>query len=268
MLILGYICATIVGISLGLLGSGGSILTVPIMVYIMKIPPVDATSYSLFVVGITSASGGISYIRKKLVDLHIAIIFAIPSIISVFITRKFIIPLIPDPVLSNSSIIIPKDLFIMILFSMLMIIVSYNMIRPIQYKEPDENELQKIKYASLITIGLASGLLTGLLGVGGGFIIIPALVFFAKIPVRMSVGTSLLIIAFNSFGGFLEESIINHNAINYIFLLQFSIASIAGIFIGFRLSLGLKPNQLRKIFGWFILVMGIAIFIKEVFGLY
>jgi uncharacterized membrane protein YfcA len=146
-----------------------------------------------------------------------------------------------------------------------MIVVAYNMIRPTEYKEPDIHSLNKRNYPGLILIGLVSGILTGFLGVGGGFIIIPALVLFAKIPVRMSVGTSLLIIAFNSFAGFAEELIINYPVINSGFLLAFSILSVAGIFIGFKISLTLKPSQLKKLFGWFILVMGIMIFIAEVF---
>ncbi len=265
MLIVGYLCATIVGISLGLLGSGGSILTVPIMVYLMNIPPVEATSYSLFVVAVTSATGGITYVRKKLVDLRTAIIFAVPSILSVFLTRKILIPLLPDPVLTFNDFIISKNLFIMILFAVLMIIVAYNMIRPSVYKEPDIQFVKKIHYPKLIFIGLVTGMLTGFLGVGGGFLIIPALVLYAKVPVRMSVGTSLLIIAFNSLGGFAEELIINYPVVNYGFLMKFSALSVAGIFIGFQLSLKLKPDQLKKLFGWFILVMGIGVFIKEVF---
>ena len=153
----------------------------------------------------------------------------------------------------------------MILFAVLMIIVAYNMIRPSVYKEPDIQFVKKIHYPKLIFIGLVTGMLTGFLGVGGGFLIIPALVLYAKVPVRMSVGTSLLIIAFNSLGGFAEELIINYPVVNYGFLMKFSALSVAGIFIGFQLSLKLKPDQLKKLFGWFILVMGIGVFIKEVF---
>jgi uncharacterized protein len=263
MLIVGYICAMLVGVSLGILGSGGSILTVPIMVYIMQIEPVDATSYSLFVVGLTSTAGGLTYIKKKLVDLKTALIFAVPSILSVYLTRKFFIPFIPDPVFSVMPFTLSKNIFIMFMFAALMIIVAYKMIRPSVYKEPDVNEIRQFNYPWLILIGLISGILTGFLGVGGGFIIIPALVLFAKIPVRMSVGTSLLIIAFNSFAGFAEEVINNHSVINYSFLIKFSILSMVGIFIGFRISLKLKPEQLKKIFGWFILVTGVCVMVNE-----
>jgi uncharacterized protein len=265
MELIGYICAALVGISLGILGSGGSILTVPIMVYLMNISPVDATGLSLFIVGVTSTAGGITYVQRKLVDLRTALIFAAPSILSVFLTRKFLLPLIPDPVFTSSSFALSRDLLILELFSVLMIVVGYSMVRKADTREPAMHEIQHYNYPWLVCIGLVSGLLTGILGVGGGFIIIPSLVLFAKIPVRMSVGTSLLIIAINSFGGFAEEAIARHAEIDFRFLLLFAVVSIAGIFIGFRISLKLRPPELKKIFGWFIMVMGACIFLKELF---
>ena len=265
MEILGYICATLVGISLGILGSGGSILTVPIMVYLMQVNPVDATGLSLFIVGITSTIGGIAYVQRKLVDIKTAAIFAAPSIVSVFLTRKYLMPFIPDPVLTVSSFVLSKEIFILVLFAILMVIVGYRMIRKKEYAEPEENTLQKFNYPALLGIGTISGIITGILGVGGGFIIIPALVLFGKIPVRMSVGTSLLIIAVNSLGGFAEEVMVRHAAIDFRFLALFSLMSVAGIFIGFRVSLKLRPVELKNIFGWFILLMGVAVFFKELF---
>ncbi len=264
MEILGYICAILIGVSLGILGSGGSILTVPIMVYLMNINPVDATGLSLFIVGITSATGGITYLKRKLVDLKTALIFATPSILSVFLTRKYLMPLIPDPIFETPPFILSKALFILIIFSLLMLVVGYNMIRKAPYKEPGKEEFHHYNYPGLITIGLVSGVLTGILGVGGGFIIIPALVLFAKIPVRMSVGTSLLIIAVNSLGGFAQEMLSRHKEIDYGFLFLFGIFSVAGIFIGMKISLKLQPASLKKMFGWFIIFMGICIFIKEI----
>ena len=265
MEILGYICATLVGISLGVLGSGGSILTVPIMVYLMDVNPVDATGYSLFVVGASSAIGGIKYIRKNLVDIKTAFIFAVPSIICVFLTRKFLMPAIPNPVFSVSTFIMSKELFIMLFFAVLMMVVAYNMIRNGNYKVPEEKEFQNMNYLWLVCIGFVSGILTGVVGVGGGFIIIPALVLLAKVPIRMSVGTSLLIIAFNSLSGFLGEVLERNEKIDYKFLLTFSALAIAGIFIGFRAALKKSPAEIKKMFGWFVLAMGVCIFVKEVF---
>jgi uncharacterized membrane protein YfcA len=269
MEILGYLCAALVGISLGILGSGGSILTVPIMVYLMHISPVDATGLSLFIVGITSATGGITYVRRKLVDLKTASVFALPSIISVFLTRKFLLPAIPDPVYTGPGFMLSKNLLILLLFALLMAGVGYNMIRNSNAREADLSEVQSFKFFWLLIIGLISGVLTGLLGVGGGFIIIPSLVLFGRIPLRMSVGTSLLIIAVNSFSGFIEEMLTKHAEINYSFLLTFALFSVAGIFLGFSISLKLRPSQLKRIFGWFIMIMGLCIFLKEIIpGMY
>src|SRR5258706_14283580 len=146
MAILGYICAILVGVSLGVLGSGGSILTVPIMVYLLHVNPVDATGYSLFVVGASSAIGGIKYVRKNLVDVKTAFIFAVPSIVCVFLTRTFLMPAIPNPVFSSSSFVLSKELFILLLFAVLMIVVAFNMIRNGNYKVPEETEIHSINY--------------------------------------------------------------------------------------------------------------------------
>ena len=262
---IGFICAAFVGISLGILGSGGSILTLPIMVYLMHIKPADATGLSLFIVGITSATGGITYVQKKLVDLKTAIVFAIPSIFSVFVTRKFFLAHVPETLFRTSSFVVTKDLVILLAFAVIMVFVGYNMIHSADKEEPDIKECREYNYTWLVVIGLISGALTGLFGVGGGFIIIPALVLFAKIPVRMSVGTSLLIIAFNSLAGFTEEMMLKHSSIDYKFLLLFALCSVTGIFIGFRISMRLRPAELKKIFGWFILIMGSCMFIKEFF---
>jgi uncharacterized membrane protein YfcA len=265
MEIIGYICATLVGVSLGILGSGGSILTVPIMVYLMDVNPVTATGYSLFVVGLSSAIGGIKYVRKDLVDIKTALVFAVPSIICVFLTRTFLMPAIPNPVFSSGDFSVSKELFIMFLFAVLMIFVAFSMIRNGSYREPDELSFKNMNRLWLVFIGFGSGLLTGIVGVGGGFIIIPALVLLANVPVKMSVGTSLLIIAFNSISGFIGEVVERHEKIDYKFLMIFSVLAVAGIFAGFRVALQKSPSQIRKMFGWFVLVMGIGILVKEVF---
>jgi len=265
MEIIGYGCALLVGISLGIFGSGGSILTVPIMVYLLFVNPVEATGYSLFVVGLTSAIGCATYIRKKLVDIRIAVIFALPSIVSVFLVRNYVMPKIPDVIYSGVSFHLTKEILIMVLYAILMIVVAYSMIRKSGMKEAGQQEIKQINFPGLFTIGLVSGILTGLFGVGGGFIIIPALVLFAHVPIRMSVGTSLLIIAFNSLSGFAIEFMKKHEMIDYQLLLLFSLLAITGLFIGFPLSLKLYPAQMKKIFGWFILVMAAGVLVKEVF---
>jgi uncharacterized membrane protein YfcA len=247
-IILGYLCAVLVGVSLGVLGSGGSILTVPIMVYLLNIKPADAIIFSLFVVGCTSVIGGFTYVRKKMVDWNIALVFAIPSIISVFITRKIILPLIPETVLHMGAIPVYKEEFTMILFAVLMMVAGIRMILPSRL-ENDNVKWPRHHLMRLVFVGLITGMLTGFFGVGGGFIIIPALVLFARVPIHMSVGTSLLIIAFNSFAGFTEEAFTRQTPLDYIFLLKFTAMSAIGIYTGYRISLRLKSGQLKIIFG-------------------
>ena len=195
MFILGHIAAILIGLSLGLIGSGGSILTVPVLVYLIGIPPVVATGYSLFVVGLTAATGCISYSIKKLVHYRIAILFGIPSIAGVFISRWYILPAFPSDIFSIGSLLITKNIFIMLLFSVLMIVASRSMI--VSGKKPeDENQREEIKnFPLLVFDGIAVGLLTGFVGVGGGFLIIPALVLLAKMRMKTAIGTSLFIIA-------------------------------------------------------------------------
>jgi uncharacterized protein len=265
MEIIGYGCALLVGISLGVFGSGGSILTVPILVYLLQVNPVEATGYSLFVVGVTSSIGCATYIRKKLADIRIAFIFAVPSIASVFLMRNYVMPLMPGTVISLDHFKLSKEVLIMVLYAILMVVVAYSMIRQSGIQAPAEKNKQPVHYPGLFAIGFLSGILTGVFGVGGGFIIVPALVLLARVPIRMSVGTSLLIIAFNSLSGFGVEILAKHEIMNYHVLLLFTLLAITGLFIGFPLSLKLYPAQMKRIFGWFILVMATGILIKEIF---
>jgi uncharacterized membrane protein YfcA len=265
MEVIGYACAMLVGIFLGMLGSGGSILTVPIMVYLLHIDPVDATGYSLFVVGLTSAIGCATYLQRKLVDITIAVIFGAPSILSVFLTRKFLMPAIPDPVISLSFLMVSKSLFILTLYGLLMVVVAFRMIFFSDFQSSIPKKDQEVNYLFLVGIGFLAGILSGILGVGGGFIFIPALVILAKIPIRKSVGTSLFIIAFNSLSGFAGEVMVKHEVMDYRFLAFFTLLSIAGIFIGLRLTFKFNQQQLKEIFGWSVLLLGAGILIKEIF---
>jgi len=266
MELLGYICALAIGISLGALGMGGSILTIPIMVYLFKIDPVSATGYSLFVVGLTSAVGGARYIRQGLVDGKTAFIFSLPSVVAVFLTRTVLLPAIPEVLVDAPSFRMSKDMFILLLFALLMVVIAYHMLRSSQLPEEEEDRVMgKSGYIWLTLLGLLTGLLTGLLGAGGGFIIIPALVLLARVPMRMSVGTSLLIISVNSFIGFGGEMLVNHEKLNAGFIVLFSAISVVGIFIGFRWASRLASHRLKNLFGWFVLITGLVIFIREFF---
>ena len=258
-MILGYIGALIVGLTLGLLGGGGSILTVPILVYLLGINPVVATAYSLFVVGTTSLVGAIRNISKGMVDIKVAVVFAIPAFIAVYLTRRYLVPAIPEEIFSIGDFVMTKNLGIMLFFALIMVAASYSMIKGRKEKEVDPNA--KLKIPLIILEGAVVGILTGIVGAGGGFLIIPALVLFANLPMKRAVATSLLIIAVKSLIGFLGD--VQNLAIDWNFLLTFTVLYIVGIFIGIYLNRFINEKSLKKAFGWFVLAMGIYIITKE-----
>lgn len=257
MEILGYVGALFIGLVLGLTGGGGSILTVPILVYLMSVSPVTATAYSLFIVGTTSTFGAIQNYRKNLVDIKNGFIFAIPSFIAVYLTRKFIVPRIPE-IIIESPILITKNTFLMLFFAVIMIFGALSVLKK---KSQDNNNEEK---RNLILIGIQTftiGIIIGLVGAGGGFLIIPSLILFAKLPMRKAVGTSLFIIAMNSLVGFIGD--VQNLVIDWLFLLTFSAISVVGIFLGMYLTKHTNESQLKKIFAYFVLVMAAIILLKE-----
>ncbi len=265
MEILGYLASILIGVSLGLIGSGGSILTVPVLVYLMHINPLLATTSSLFIVGTTSLVGGLRAYSKKQVDFKAVTEFGIPSIFSIFITRHYILPALPDQLFAIGDFTVTTDIFLMILFAVLMLGASISMIvnrNDNRVTVPMAGERQN-KALPLILLGLGIGLVTGLLGAGGGFLIIPSLVLFLRLPMKIAVGTSLLLVAINSLFGFLFS--LKQFEYNWTILLLFTILAISGIFIGSRLADKIPGASLKKGFGWFVLVMGIYIIVKELF---
>lgn len=265
MEILGYIFGALVGVSLGLIGSGGSILTVPILVYIFNINPVLATAYSLFIVGFTSLVGGVQNAKNKNVDFKSVILFGIPSIIAVYISRAYILPLIPNSILTIGNFELTKPIALMVLFSIIMILASLSMIQKKKEQTVSEKNNQKQNYILILLEGTIVGILTGLVGAGGGFLIVPALVILAKMPMRLAVGTSLFIIALKSILGFVGDLQNNYSIIDWKLLLSFTALSVIGIFIGIYLSKRIKNEHLKTLFGYFVLIMGIYILIKEIF---
>lgn len=260
--ILGYIGALFIGLVLGLIGGGGSILTVPILVYALALNPVIATAYSLFVVGATSLVGAIKNMKKGMVDFKTAIIFAIPAFIAVYLTRAFLIPTIPNELFEVGDFMVTKNLAIMLFFAIIMLLASISMIRN-NRKETDQNTVITYNYPLIIIEGFVVGTITGIVGAGGGFLIIPALVLLAKLPMKKAVATSLFIIAIKSLIGFLGD--VQNLKIDWHFLLLFTAISIVGIFIGIWLNKFIDGKKLKKGFGWFVLIMGIYIIYKELF---
>lgn len=261
--IVGYVGAAVIGVSLGLIGGGGSILTVPVLVYLMSVEPVLATAYSLFIVGFSALIGGINYARKGLVSYKTGIVFTIPAFIAVYLTRLLLVPALPEVWLTIGEFSLTKDTGILLLFAFLMVFASVYMIRGKKALVSKNDEAApKFNYPMIIIEGLVVGALTGLVGAGGGFLIIPALVIFAKLPMKMAVGTSLLIIAVKSLIGFIGD--IQADApINWAFLGVFSAIAVAGIFLGSYLAHSIDGQKLKKGFGWFVLVMGTFMIVKE-----
>lgn len=263
MEIVGYVASLLIGISLGLIGGGGSILTVPVMVYLFGLQPLLATSYSLFVVGSTSLVGAFNNLRKGLVNVKAALLFGASSIVTVFITRKFLVPAIPKNIATIGDTTITESMLTMVLFALLMLLTSISMIRNKKVQEEEKECSDCLRFGKLVIYGVAIGMVTGLLGAGGGFLLIPALVLLLRLPVKKAIGTSLMIIALNSLIGFTGD--VDHFSIDWLFLAKVSAIAIAGIFIGGALGKKIPGEKLKKGFGWFVLVMGIYIFIKETF---
>jgi uncharacterized protein len=261
MELIGFSASVIMGLSLGLIGGGGSILTVPILVYLFGVDPVASTAYSLFVVGLTSLVGSVSHFKKGNVDLKTAFIFGLPAIISVYSVRKFLVPAIPDTIMTIGSVTVTKSLFVMVLFATLMLLASISMIRKPKKKEEEQSDTH-YNYLIILAEGLLVGGITGLVGAGGGFLIIPALVLMAGLPMKKAVGTSLLIIAMKSLIGFTGD-LSGALIIDYRFMLIFSAFAIVGIFAGSYLTKFIPNEKLKPVFGYFVLVMGFYILGKE-----
>lgn len=258
MEIAGYIASLFIGVSLGLIGGGGSILTVPVLVYLFGISPTLAISYSLFIVGATSLVGAFNNYRKKFVNLKTVLLFGSASITTVFIARKFIIPSLPDVFFRIGTFEVHHALFVMVVFALLMVAASVSMIRN---KTVQAEAAAKSSPLMLVIYGILIGVVTGFLGAGGGFLLIPALVILMKLPMKEAIGTSLLIIALNSLIGFMGD--IGRHPINWTFISLVAAIAIAGIFVGGYFNQRVNANKLKKAFGWFVLVMGIYILVKE-----
>lgn len=248
------------GTSLGLIGGGGSILTVPILVYLFGIPAELSTAYSLFIVGLTSLFGSFTHMKMGNIHWKTALVFGIPSIVSVYLTRHFVVPAIPD-ILLTTPFPLNKDMGILILFAVIMVLASYSMIKKGKPQTQSEGETVSYNYPLILVEGAIVGFVTGLVGAGGGFLIIPALVLLAKLPMKQAVGTSLVIIASKSLLGFLGD-LGRGQVIDWTFLMGFSAIAVVGIFLGAFLSKKISGDKLKPAFGWFVLVMGIYIIVK------
>ena len=247
-----------------MLGAGGSILTVPVLYYLFHVDAELSTAYSLFIVGLTALIGAIPNMIKKTISYRTAIVFSIPSLIAVYLTRAFVMPAIPHDLFTVDNFTLTKEIAILVFFAIIMIVAAIGMIQQRKIPEPDYDGKAHVNYPVIILEGLVVGALTGLVGAGGGFLIIPALVVFAKIPMKMAIGTSLLIIAIKSLIGFTGD-IQSGQPIDWQFILLFSAVTIVGILIGSYFSKFVNGQKLKGAFGLFVLIMGIFIILQELF---
>lgn len=259
---LAYLLAILIGISLGLIGGGGSILTVPVLVYLFHVDPVLATTYSLFIVGTTSLAGGIRAYLARNIDFRAVSLFGIPSILAIYIARHFLLPTIPGVILTINGYVLDKGSFLMLIFSLLMLGAAFSMIFSKRQQAPlVKRVVGKDRTLPLLVPGIVIGLITGLLGAGGGFLIIPTLVLLIRLPMKRAVGTSLLIIAINSLFGFVFS--LHQVQLDWSLLLIFTALATGGVFVGSALSKRIDGDTLKKGFGWFVLVMAVYILIRE-----
>ena len=260
----GYISALIIGISLGLIGGGGSILAVPVLAYLFSVNEKVATAYSLFIVGASALVGGWKQHLKGYVDWRTALVFGVPAIIGVTLVRHYLVPILPDVLFEMRDFQFTRRMGMFGLFAVLMIPAAFSMLKP--RKQANKKNAGKVQYnyPLILLEGLVVGGITGMIGAGGGFLIIPALVILANVEMKVAVGTSLIIIAFKSLMGFFLGDALTME-IDWTFLAIFTNISLAGIFIGSYLGNFIDGQKLKKGFGYFIFVMAVFIFYMEFF---
>jgi uncharacterized protein len=261
MHLMGFIASLLIGVSLGLIGGGGSILTMPVLVYLFGVSPVAATSYSLFVVGSTSLVGAAQQYREGSLNVRVALLFAATSVITVFLVRQWLMTLIPAHIVTIQGFIITKDWLTMILFALLMIASSVFMMYDKPVSAFPGTATRKERFGKIFIFGAGIGLVTGLLGAGGGFLLIPALVLLLHLPMKEAIGTSLFVIALNSLIGFTGN--LPNKEMDWPLLLIITFLAIAGILLGNYINHKIPSDKLKKGFGWFVLLMGIYIMVKE-----
>jgi len=262
---LGFPAMVLMGVVLGTIGAGGSILVVPILVYLFGVSPSMATGYSLAIVGTTALDGAVEYLRRGQSDPRMALVFGLPAIVAVYLTRRFFFPAIPDPVIETASFVLSKDAGVMILFAAFMLAAAASMMRsgnePVDEGSPPRATLN---YPLIVVVGFAVGVFTGMVGAGGGFMILPVLVLLGGLPMKVAIGTDLLIIAAKSLLGFVGE-MQAVEGIDYGFVGLITLLPLAGMVVGTLLNKRLPAPLLRTAFGWFVLVMGSYIVVREVF---
>ena len=257
----GYCLSVFIGLSLSLIGGGGSILTIPILVFFFDIDPVVATTYSLFIVGLVAISGSITHYRMHDIEYKTFFQFGIPSLIVLFIMRRWLLALIPQTIFQFHSWVFSKSLLVIIIFSVTMLLAGYSMISRKTYTSSEE----KLSFRKLVILGSITGAITGFIGIGGGFIIVPSLVLFAGLPMKKAIGTSLVIITANCLVGILSN-LDATGSLNYPFLLTFSAFAILGILAGTWAIRFIPDKKLKPVFGWIVLALSVVMILRVIMG--
>lgn len=260
---IGYFGALLIGMVMGLTGSGGSILSVPILAYLFKYDEKTATAYSLFIVGMTAVVGSWRIFKQREISWRLVLYFGLPAIFGILISRRIILPYLPDELFQIFNYSISRRMFIFGLFATMMLLASYTMLHKEILKLSDLTEDSPVVFRPLILIeGLLLGLFMGLVGAGGGFLMVPALMLIAKLSIKKAVGTSLLIVCMNSLTGFFLGDFF-FMEINWPFLFKFVSISFIGIIAGGYLSKYIPSQKLKTGFAYFILLMAVFIFVME-----
>ncbi len=267
LIISGFLLAVLMGLVLGFIGSGGSMLTVPILVYLFGLSPFVATGYSLLVVGSTAAVGTFSYWLQGLIRARDTFIFVLPSTIMILLTRRFIVPNIPDPILRVNNLLLSKGTFIMATFALLMLVAGWFMLRPVTKEQADKIAEDKRLHPVKLVLGSGSvGVLAGLVGAGGGFLIIPALITLFDLSMKEAIGTSLAVIMVNSLVGF-QGDLLAGLYIDWSVLGPFLGLAILGMFLGIRFNKHADGRELKRLFGFFMLLLAGIILSAESFSM-
>lgn len=244
----------LMGIIMGLLGGGGSVLSVPIFLYVFKFPAIEATAYSLLVVGLSASFASIRNYRQGHIDFRNGLVFAIPSTLLVMLTRGFILPALPDQLLGVSK----NDLLI---YSFIIFLLFSGAKMFLDKSKPDPN--MKYSLWSVSLKGALVGLATGFVGAGGGFLIVPALSLLLKFPMSKAIGTSLFIISINSILGFFS-SVSSLSSFDWRSLVPFFLLSLLGVFLGQNIGKKVDNKGLKKGFAYFILLMALIMLIVQI----
>lgn len=258
MSLLGAAAMVAVGLTLGLIGGGGSILTVPILVYIIGITATEAMGFSLFIVGATSGAGAVAHASRGNVSLRVAAVFAGPSLVAAYLVRRLLVPAIPRTI-ELGSLSARRDDVLMFGFALVMAAAATAMIR---HRRSEMEPFRPPRPAMLAPLGGLVGATAGLFGAGGGFLIVPALVLVADLPMSLAVGTSLAIITTQSLAGFV--GVVQTAArIEWSLLLTLTALALTGMAGGLGLGRRVSGASLRAWFGWFVLAMSVVIAVAE-----